>query len=105
MGWGPRLAGLPALQGLRCSLLSLQVLVLGEKVVKNPQGGFEIQVHHICGRKRRRRWRGESTWALVLGRGRHGAPVTSTAECFSLKTDSHPTPDALGSAIPGHWLL
>lgn len=59
-GQGTRLAGLPAPQSLCSPLLSLQVLVLGEQVVKNPQGGFEIQVHHICGRKRRHRWRGKS---------------------------------------------
>lgn len=45
-------AGLPALHsGFRCSPRSLQVLILGEQVVKDPQCGLEIQIYHICGRK------------------------------------------------------
>lgn len=30
---------------------SLNVLVLGEEVVENPEGGFQVQVDNICGRK------------------------------------------------------
>lgn len=33
--------------------LSLHILVLGEQSVKDPQSGFEVQVHHICRRKQR----------------------------------------------------
>lgn len=64
MGWGAVGWGKPgphAWHRLCGSLLSLQILVFGEQVVKNSQGGFEIQVHHICGRKERRCWRGERT--------------------------------------------
>lgn len=30
---------------------SLNVLVLGEKVVQNPEGRLQVQVDNICGRK------------------------------------------------------
>lgn len=30
---------------------SLNVLVLREKVVQNPEGRFQVQVDNICGRK------------------------------------------------------
>lgn len=35
---------------------SLHVLVLGEQSVKDPQSGFEVQVHHICRRKQTDSW-------------------------------------------------
>lgn len=42
---------------------SLQALVLGEQVVENPQGGLEVQVHHICRVKQSARRRGpEGSW-------------------------------------------
>lgn len=53
---------------------SLQVLVLGEQVVENPQGGLEVQIHHICRAKQsacRRGW-ARSRGPGTVARGRAG---------------------------------
>ena len=79
------------------------MLVLGEQVVKNPQGGFEVQVYHICRRKTEKPLRvregapspGANTWEMW------GAPLMSPTEhsccpCHSQAAARAPRPPPRG---------
>ena len=80
------------------STLSLQVLVLGEQVVKNPQGGFEIQVYHICRRKTEKPlWvreaapsPGASTWEM------RGHPLRPPQSTLAVPATRRPLPEPPG---------
>lgn len=87
--------------------LSLQVLVLGEQVVKNPQCGFQVQVHHVYGRKETEGRQEAAPQALVPASGTRGircvpsrAPLDALGSTISSQAAAR-APQATPTPIPG----